>query len=590
MECALCTETCIYYGLTECEHRSVCSLCWYRLCSLLKNSSCPVCRHECRYIFITSDLTLSYSSVFSTMWGDSFPGYSHDELSNLYFGDSTELNKLLAYRKLLCKICDREFKQTKLYKEHISQFHQLRMCEQCLQNNKLFASEQVLYDEDALRIHKITMHIQCDLCFSFHYDQREVLTHLKSQHFYCELCAVEKKTAFASYNELEMHFRKAHYLCEVEMCREMMNIVFMRYDDLKDHYRTEHSTIPVPAPVLGFRVREEEQKTLVFEDTSSKNYTVPKIDEKNKNFEFPALALPAAEQRHIDYNIITKTKPKPNDYNYPQIQTRDQNDIFFAPKQEKGLKESKKAPNKSKEEVTELDRNISRLNSGHLNFNQLVEWIVAHEIILDSTMISFLRNKILSNTDKEKVIGELQSMKERKKKDNDIETEKDKEFKQIKKSNKSIEQNKEIKQKEEIKTSSVKKSDIIGAKKNELTEKFPDFPPLLTGEPISSSIIIESKGVQRVKKEEVNKGNLSKPLGKDFDFPPLEPSSSKIPYYKQSNYPQVKVQNSSSELLANPPWGKDADYPPLKSEGKESLFKKNGKSSKTSKAAKRNNK
>lgn len=278
----------------------------------------------------------------------------------MHFSDQSELVRLSAFREPICKVCSQKFKSFKHLKEHVSLFHALKMCEQCLQNNKLFASEQVLYDEEAFRIHKITQHVQCDLCFTFHYDQRELLTHIKSQHFFCELCAVEKRTAYSNYNELEAHYRQAHYLCEVEMCKEEMHVVFMCYDDLKDHYRCNHPTLNIPPPVLGFKVREDDKPVMVFEDTSSKNYSVPKINEQNKDFEFPALAPAPVGKKTIDYSKISNSKIAPA--GFPGLPIKDNT-----------LEAKKKPKKKNKPEVPLIDKNISRLNNGHMTSNEFVE-------------------------------------------------------------------------------------------------------------------------------------------------------------------------------------------------------------------------
>ena len=353
------------------------------------------------------------------MWSDSFPGYIHDELSDLFFKDQTELTRLQSFRKLLCKLCKQEFKQFKQFKEHISLFHALKLCDQCIQNNKLFPSEQVLYSEEDFGIHKINQHVQCELCFSFHYDQRELLVHIKSQHFFCELCPVEKRTAFLNYQELEGHYKKAHYLCEVQMCRDMQNIVFMVYDDLKDHYRSEHPTLRVPALIPGFKIGEDEEASTNFDDAPIKNYSAPKINERNKDFEFPALA-PAThvEKKPMDYTKIKKNKPFTPDSNYPALQNTGIQSAIPQPiaknkgKKEKKEKKEKKASNPG---LTDLEKNIQRLNNNHMSSDQFIEWAQIQGLVVDSNFIGMLRNKILSNSDREKIIGALSLVKSNKK-------------------------------------------------------------------------------------------------------------------------------------------------------------------------------
>jgi hypothetical protein len=402
MECALCTEICTFYGLTECGHKSVCSLCWYRLRSTLKSNSCPVCRHDCTFLFIVSDFQLTYESVFKTMWGDSFPGYIHDEMSNVHFKDHSELLRLQNFRKILCKVCAQEFKQLKQLKDHLSTFHALKVCDLCVHSNKLFISEQELYEEEGHKLHKITQHAQCDLCYDYCYDQRELLAHIKSSHFFCELCVIEKRTAFNSYPDLEAHYRKAHYLCEVQICREITGVVFLCYDDLKDHYRSEHPTLAIPNPVLGFKTADADDDSEFREEIVTKNYKPPKIDETNKDLEFPALAPAPVETKTIDYSKLKKKKPNLTENNFPRIPAKE-------PFEFKSEKKDKKNKNNPKKEISELEKNILRINNSHLTVEEFAEWVVNQNICVDSALILTLRNKILSNSNREKIIALLQT-------------------------------------------------------------------------------------------------------------------------------------------------------------------------------------
>jgi ribosomal protein L7/L12 len=403
MECSLCYETSNFFGVTECGHSSICSLCWYRLRSILQKNACPVCRQPCPFLFITSDASAKYDLIFRTQWGDAFPGFFQDSASQIYFSDQAELARLQNLRRPLCKLCTHQAKNLSGLKEHLFTYHARKICDLCVHNSNLFASEQELYEEEAFKIHKITAHVQCDLCFNYSYDQRALLQHIKKEHFFCELCPVEKRTAYTTYGDLEGHYRKEHYLCEVEVCRDETHVVFMCYDDLKDHYRANHPTLAIPAPVLAFKVKEDvERPAMVFEDFTAKTYAVPKIDEQNREIEFPALAPATAEEKpKIDYSKIKNNRNAPTSVTYPQMQSREP--FSFQPKENK-VKQEKKA---KKKENSILDKNISRLNNGHLGVEEFIEFLSEGTFANDSGIIAVIRKSVLSNTYQEKIVQAL---------------------------------------------------------------------------------------------------------------------------------------------------------------------------------------
>lgn len=416
MECALCTEVHTHYGLTKCGHRSICSLCWYRMRSLLDLKSCPLCRQNIEYLFITSSPSLQYDSIVSTGWNDSFKGFTLDIQSQIYFEDQSELQRLLNFKQLSCKFCTLEIKNLAHFKDHLLRFHNKKICEVCLKHNNLFPSEQELYEDLQLNIHKINHHSQCDLCFDYYYSQRHLLEHIKNQHFFCELCDVVKRTAFSNYADLEVHYRQEHFLCEVGICREEMHVVFMCYDDLRDHYKSNHFGIPVPVPVCAFKVRNhEESPEMVFEENYAKNYSVPVITAENKDFEFPALGGPsstAEEKKTIDYSKISKKKPKKPK---PEIFSS----TFFPPtpesKPEPFLKTSKKV---QKQELSPLEKNIARLNNGHMTIEEFINQLPEKDRENLSSTITTIRKLVLSNTNKEKLVQELERPQKRREKPN----------------------------------------------------------------------------------------------------------------------------------------------------------------------------
>lgn len=412
MECALCTENFKYFGLPQCEHKTICSLCWYRMRSLLNNKSCPLCRQTSEHLFITSNLSIRHSDLIATIWNESVKGFNLDLQSQIYFENPEELQRLITFKNSNCKICSLECKNFNMYKDHLYRFHAKRICEVCSMNNNLFPSEQEVYEEVQLGIHKMSHHVQCELCFDYYYDQRKLLDHIKSQHFFCELCDVVKRTAYRSYQDLEAHYRQFHYLCEVSGCRNELHIVFMCYDDLKDHYRSNHPGLAIPQPVCAFKIKDEEEKQfMIFEDVSSKNYEAPKISEENKDFIFPALGGTVPERKNVlDYSRINKNSaPKQNSL-FPSS-------FFPATESVPGsVFPAKKQKHKKKPEQSELSKSISRLNNNHITLDEFLDKLKQDTIEPLPETISIIRAQVASNSFKEKIVQELERFTKQNKK------------------------------------------------------------------------------------------------------------------------------------------------------------------------------
>ena len=426
MECVLCTDTCRYFGLTECEHKSVCSLCWYRLKAIIQKDICPVCRSECKQIFIVSDQLVSFESISSTRWGDSYPGFIYDELSDLFFRDKNELSRLISFRKLVCKECNQESHSFPQFKQHLQSYHNLKLCDQCLKHNKLFPGEQELYDEEGFRAHITSMHVKCNVCNVFFYDGSQLVAHIKSQHHFCGYCPIEKRVAYLDYQQLEEHYRKTHYFCTMQRCRESKHIVFIKYEDFQEHYKRYHPGLNIPPPVFSFRLKEEEEENKemrhIFEDNPGKDQRNIKPEIKRNDFDFPALAPPSNEKRILDYTRIINNNPIPKQPTViiPKNKKEPQRPKT-SKKEEKAPKayepsnfydnfsQRKDSPKKNqKNELTPLEDHFNSINNSLMTAEQFVSWFRNEKLILDNNMILEIRNKILSNSEREKIIYLLQ--------------------------------------------------------------------------------------------------------------------------------------------------------------------------------------
>jgi hypothetical protein len=218
-----------------------------------------------------------------------------------------------------------------------------------------------------------------------------------------------KRTAYRTYEDLEAHYRQAHHLCEVSFCRNEMHIVFLCYDDLRDHYRSNHPGINVPQPVCAFKIRDEEEKPVMFfDDVSSKNYSAPKISEETKDFEFPALGGNSSSKKEVlDYSKIgKKNQGKSENSIFPQS-------FFPAPAETQGVAlktQVKKNKVKKRQEQSEIMKNISRLNNNHLTVHEFLTLIPQENLLAIPETIQIIRNQVSLNSFREKIVQDLEKM------------------------------------------------------------------------------------------------------------------------------------------------------------------------------------
>lgn len=114
-------------------------------------------------------------------------------------------------------------------KTHLDYVHRLKLCDLCLTHNKLFPFEFSYYDTNKLHKHKLEGeintshrgHPNCRLCGDSFFNQDDLIMHMSREHFYCHLCNHEnERRYFNDYEGLRVHFKKEHYLCERDSCRE----------------------------------------------------------------------------------------------------------------------------------------------------------------------------------------------------------------------------------------------------------------------------------------------------------------------------------------------------------------------------------
>ncbi|XP_071715445.1 uncharacterized protein [Rutidosis leptorrhynchoides] len=175
--------------------------------------------------------------------------------------------------RLSCSVCDKaeedaggngskrkaRFRDIHQLKGHLFHQHKVFMCSLCLEGRKVFICEQKLYNKAQLKQHINTGdsevdgteserggfqgHPLCEFCRSPFYGDNELYTHMETEHYHCFICKRQnpgKYEYYKNYDDLEIHFRQEHFLCEDETCLSKKFIVFVSEAEMKRHNAQEH--------------------------------------------------------------------------------------------------------------------------------------------------------------------------------------------------------------------------------------------------------------------------------------------------------------------------------------------------------------
>lgn len=277
--CAVCADTLEWVAYGACGHRDVCSTCVARLRFICDDRRCCICKTECDVVFVTKalgDYTRNLSD-FSTLPSPVREGrvgsYWYHEDTQAFFDDAEHYKMIKAMCRLSCSVCDKmedqpedggfrrrqRFRNIGQLKGHLSHQHRLYMCELCLEGRKVFICEQKLYDRAQLNQHKRTGdsevdgteserggfagHPMCEFCRNPFYGENELYSHMSTEHYTCHICLRRNPGQYEyykDYDDLEIHFRNDHFLCEDEGCLAKKFTVFQSESDLKRHNALEH--------------------------------------------------------------------------------------------------------------------------------------------------------------------------------------------------------------------------------------------------------------------------------------------------------------------------------------------------------------
>ncbi|CAA7400110.1 unnamed protein product [Spirodela intermedia] len=303
--CVVCAESLEWVGYGSCGHREVCSTCVVRMRFVLDDRRCCLCKIESPTVFITKALG-DYTRVITDF--SQFPvgvsegqvgNYWYHEDTQAYFDDVDHYRMIKAMCRLSCSICDRRgedaegggkrrsrFRNIEQLKSHLYHRHKLFMCTLCLEGRKVFICEQKLYTKAQLNRHisggdsevdgsesergGFMGHPMCEFCRTPFYGDNELYTHMSTEHYTCHICQRQhpgQYDYFRNYDDLEIHFRQEHHLCENEACLAKKFIVFPSDSELKRHNAVEHggnmsrskrnAALQIPT---SFRYRRAEQE------------------------------------------------------------------------------------------------------------------------------------------------------------------------------------------------------------------------------------------------------------------------------------------------------------------------------------------
>uniref|UniRef100_A0A6G1SNU4 Zinc finger protein 598 n=1 Tax=Aceria tosichella TaxID=561515 RepID=A0A6G1SNU4_9ACAR len=257
------------FALGRCDHY-VCYVCSARLRAICDQQDCPICREKLDCVIFCANKNRSFEK-------HDIKSYIHDEKYKIYFENETikeAFVKLLKFECLECLKKDssststssskqaknlsdnftsaKEFPDVLKLKSHLNFMHKLKLCDLCLQHNKLFPFEYSYYDNASLMEHmrkgepktSHRGHPCCSLCHHTFFNQEDLLQHMSREHFHCHLCGRHNTNMhiyFLDYHSLREHFKSKHFLCERENCRhEQFTSAFDTQIDYQLHVAQVH--------------------------------------------------------------------------------------------------------------------------------------------------------------------------------------------------------------------------------------------------------------------------------------------------------------------------------------------------------------
>ncbi|KAF2737860.1 hypothetical protein EJ04DRAFT_532810 [Polyplosphaeria fusca] len=251
--CFICASPVQHTAVAPCNHRT-CHICSLRLRALYKTKTCAHCRTESDYVIFTDDATKNFDDFVRGDFDKS------DDNLGIHFENQVIYEDTLLLLRYNCPDgeCDVACLGWPDLHRHVKTAHGKVMCDLCTRNKKVFTHEHELFTPADLKKHQkfgddnpgavdqsgFKGHPDCGFCRQRFYGDDELYTHCRDKHERCHICdrrsEGRKQQYYVDYNELEVHFRKDHFLCPDRECLEKKFVVFDSEMDLKAHQVEVH--------------------------------------------------------------------------------------------------------------------------------------------------------------------------------------------------------------------------------------------------------------------------------------------------------------------------------------------------------------
>ena len=251
--CFICASDVIHTAVAPCNHRT-CHICSIRMRALYKTKACAHCRTESDFVIFTDERT----KRFEDFTDDDFTRVD-DELGIKYEKPEIYEDTVLLLRyNCPDESCDVACLGWPDLDRHVKSIHKKVMCDLCTRNKKVFTHEHDLFTYPELRKHQkfgddnpgavdqsgFKGHPECGFCRERFYGDDELYAHCREKHERCHICdrrsQGNKPSYFQNYDDLELHFRKDHFLCPDQECLEKKFVVFESEMDLQAHQVEAH--------------------------------------------------------------------------------------------------------------------------------------------------------------------------------------------------------------------------------------------------------------------------------------------------------------------------------------------------------------
>lgn len=251
--------------LTICSHAEpICSICFLRIRSLQRQFHCPTCKRELDAIICCAEPGRQFGDF--TVWGESIgPDFTYDQLSQMFFPKDYYRTRVETLRQIKCSVCPATRRDFRGLRGHLTNEHNLHLCMLCVENKQVFPAEQRIYTKAEYDRHVrcgdndgSIGHPNCEFCRTRFYDSTALFMHLNKEHYTCFLCEQQgiKFKYFHTYNHLESHFRKEHFLCEEKSCVERRFMAFGNEIDYRAHLIAFHPHLSINRTIpLQFKLR-----------------------------------------------------------------------------------------------------------------------------------------------------------------------------------------------------------------------------------------------------------------------------------------------------------------------------------------------